>query len=159
MIYWVKFYFRIVGRIAGYCVIWIALSIFFHEVAWIAEKWNHHLNGGNILAHALMSGLYGIIIGVPFGLIVGSAMGAGMAVIYRAIRCSRHFTLAVGLIMCIMLIPSSLLLPKFILSFSNTNARLLAAGLIIPHVLALYWSQIVARKYINGVSRRKQKAA
>ena len=154
MIYWVKFYFRSVGRIAGYCVIWIALSIFFYEVAWSAEKWKF---GDNILAHALMSGLYGIIIGVPFGLIVGSAMGAGMAVIYRAIRCSRRFTLAVGLIMCIMLIPSSLLLPKFILSFSNTNARLLAAGLIIPHILALYWSQIVARKYINGVSRRKQK--
>ena len=158
MIYWVKFYFRIVGRIAGYCVIWIALSIFFYEVARSAEKW-YLFHGGNILAYALMSGLFGIIVGVPFGLIVGSAMGAGMAVIYRAIRCSRRFTLAVGLIMCIMLIPSSLLLPKFILSLSNTSARLLAAGLIIPHVLALYWSQIVARKYINGVSRRKQKVA
>lgn len=158
MIYWVKFYFRIVGRIAGYCAIWIALSIFFHEVARSAEKW-YLFHGGNILAYALMSGLFGIIVGVPFGLIVGSAMGAGMAVIYRAIRCSRRFTLAVGLIMCIMLIPSSLLLPKFILSLSNTSARLLAAGLIIPHVLALYWSQIVARKYINGVSRRKQKVA
>ena len=87
-----------------------------------------------------------------FGFLSGLKLGLFTAfvtwIFCRKIHHCQRAKLVTGLITVLILLPFAQMLPGDIERLPNTLEKLFSVVLVMPYILALHWSQVVARKYI-----------
>ncbi len=92
------------------------------------------------------------VLGFVFGLKLGLFTAFVTWVFCRKIHHCERARLVTGLMTVLILLPFAQLLPGDIERLPNTLEKLFSVVLVMPYILALYWSQVVARKYIADVN-------
>lgn len=93
-----------------------------------------------------------LILGFVFGLKIGALTAFVTWLFCRKAQHCERAKLVTGLLTVLFLLPFAKMLPAAIEQLPATVAKLYAVVLVLPYILALYWSQVVARKYIADVN-------
>ena len=93
-----------------------------------------------------------LILGFVFGLKIGALTAFVTWLFCRNVHHCERAKLVTGLLTVLFLLPFAEMLPAAIERLPATVAKLYAVVLVLPYILALYWSQVVARKYIADVN-------
>lgn len=92
------------------------------------------------------------VLGFVFGLKLGLFTAFLTWVFCRKIHHCERARLVTGLMTVLILLPFAQMLPGDIERLPNTLEKLYSVVLMMPYILALYWSQVVARKYIADLN-------
>lgn len=93
-----------------------------------------------------------IMLGFVFGLKLGLFTAFVTWLFCRTVHRCERARLVIGLLTVLFLLPFAQVLPGNIERLPNTLDKLFAVVVVMPYILALYWSQVVARKYIADVN-------
>lgn len=141
----------LLGAIAGFLVGWVLL---ISDVP-ISEL------PGQILGITFISGFYGGMFGGLYGGMSGFISGLGMVLVtavgFREIRNVRRFRIVMGLITAIM--TGGVFLLGGLWDFGYGLELAWTSAMVLSVVIAVYASQIIAKKYIKEMSLRKRKGS
>lgn len=93
-----------------------------------------------------------LVLAFIFGLKLGLFTAFVTWFFCRKIHHCERARLVIGLLTVLFLLPFAQLLPGNIEQLPNTLEKLFSVVLVMPYILALYWGQVVARKYIADVN-------
>ena len=106
----------------------------------------------DVVRFTLEVSLVFLILGFVFGLKIGALTAFVTWLFCRNVHHCERAKLVTGLLTVLFLLPFAEMLPAAIERLPATVAKLYAVVLVLPYILALYWSQVVARKYIADVN-------